>query len=77
MGVADLPAIAAVFLAVGFLGALDQAAIGGKILNPGKAADVLDLIEQIEGIDPAHAGDALQEGISGRVMLLCVGNVER
>ena len=74
MGVADLLAATAVFLAVGFLGAGDQAAIGGEILNPGKAADVLDLIEQIEGIDPAHAGDALQEGISSRVMLLCVGN---
>ena len=74
MGVADLFAAAAVFLAIGFLGAGDQAAIGGEILNPGKAADVLNLIEQIEGIDPAHAGDALQEGISSRVMLLCVGN---
>jgi len=74
MGVADLPAAAAVFLAVGFLDALDQAAIGGEILNPGKTADVLDLIEQVEGIDPAHAGDALQEGICSRVMLLGVGN---
>jgi len=70
MGVADLLAAATVFFAVGFLGAGDQAAIRSKVLDPGKAVDVLDLVEHVEGIDLSHAGNALEQGIGHRVMLI-------
>lgn len=74
MGVADLFAGGSEFLAIRFLDAGDQAAIGGKVLNPGETVDVLDLVKQVEGIDPTHAGDALEQGIGGGVMLLGVGD---
>ena len=74
MGVADLLAGGAEFLAIGFLDAGDQSTIGGKVLNPGETIDVLDLVKQVEGIDPAYAGDALEQGIGSGVMLLGVGD---
>ena len=47
MGVTDLFAGCAVFLAVGLFRAFDQTAIGSEILDTREAVDVLDLIEQI------------------------------
>jgi len=40
MGVTDLFASTAVFFAIGFLGAFDQAGGGGKILYPGETVDI-------------------------------------
>jgi len=74
MGVADLLAGGAEFLAIRFLDAGGQSAIGGKVLNPGETVDVLDLVKQVESIDPAHAGNAFEQGIGSGVMLLGVGD---
>ena len=45
MGVADLFTTGSVFLVIGFFGALDEAAVGDKILDGREAADRLDLVE--------------------------------
>ena len=56
MDVADLAAGGADPLACGFFGTLDQAGIGGKVLNAGEAADVVDLVEDCHGQDLADTG---------------------
>jgi hypothetical protein len=45
---------------VRFLGALDQTAGGGHLLDPGEAIDVLECVEQHEAENLADAGYGLQ-----------------
>ena len=40
-----------------FLGALDQAAIGGEILHPREAVDLMDFVEQHEAEDLCDLSD--------------------
>ena len=58
----------AVFFAIGFLGAFDQAGVGGKILYPGEAVDIFYFIEQVERNDPAYSGNGFEQGIGPGVM---------
>ena len=61
MGVADLGASGGPGpLAGRGLFALDEAGIGGEVLDGGEAADVVDLIEKGEGEDLADAGNAVE-----------------
>ena len=63
--VADLAASGAEPFAGGLLRALDEAGVGGEILDPGEAADVVDLVEEGEGEDLADAGEGAEavEGV--------------
>jgi hypothetical protein len=70
LGVANLLAREPVPLARGLLGALDEATVGHKVLYPGEAGEVLDLIEDDQGQDLANAGHRLQTGEALRVMAL-------
>ena len=42
-----------------FLGAFDQAALGHKILNPGKAHNIMNRIQEDQSQDFANPGDRL------------------
>ena len=48
MDVSDFGSGGAGFLSIGFLAAFDEAGIGGKSLDGGKAGDVADLVEEGE-----------------------------
>ena len=60
IGITNFRAGGAVAFPRRFLGAFDQAAIGHKILNPGKAPNIMDLIQEDQRQDFANAGDRLQ-----------------
>ena len=47
--------------AVGFFYRFNQAGIGGKILDPGKASDVMDFIEDHQGQDRTDTRYGLQQ----------------
>ena len=66
----DLRAGRAVVLARRFFGTLDETAVGGEILYPGEALDVMDFIEQHEAEDFANARDGLQQVEGMGIMLL-------
>ena len=70
VGIADLPAGSAILLAIGLPGAFDEPAVGGEVLDPREAVDILYFIEQVQGNDPAHAGDGLEQAIGGGIMPL-------
>jgi hypothetical protein len=61
MGIADFGAGAARVFAVRFLGALDQTTVGGKLLYPREAVDVVDFVEQHETENLADAWYGLQQ----------------
>ena len=42
-------------------GAFDEAAVGDKILHPGKASDVVDLVEEDKAKDLSHPWDASEQ----------------
>ena len=48
MGVADFTVLAAGLFASRFSWAFDEAAIGGEVLDPWKAVDIVDLVEEHE-----------------------------
>jgi hypothetical protein len=54
---------------VRFLGALDQTTIGGKLLDPREAVDVVDFVEQYETENLADAWYGLQQIQGVGVML--------
>ena len=70
MGVADLPPARAETLAGGFPGALDEAGVGGEVLDRGEAVDVVDLVEDRQGEDLADAGQGLEMEEAAGVVLL-------
>src|SRR4030095_16220950 len=72
----DLATAGAKPLAGRFFGALDEPGIGGEILNPGKAPDVVNLIEQGERENLADAGKRAQALEHLRVMLLGAAHQE-
>jgi hypothetical protein len=61
VGIAALGARGAQAFAGGFLGPFDQTALGGKILYPGEAVDIMDFVAQHEAEDVADAGHGLQQ----------------
>jgi len=63
MHVADLLADVPEHFAGRALLALHQPGVGEKLLHPGEAADVLDLVEQHQGEDAPHARDRAQQMI--------------
>jgi len=65
VNVSDLLARGAKALSGGLLGAPDQAAVGGEVLDGGEAVDVVNFIEKRQGQDLADAGDGAQavEGV--------------
>lgn len=74
MSVADLFATGAVFFAIGFFDALDQTAVGDKILDRGETCDGFDLVEEDQTEDSADAGNGLKEGIGSEVVFFSTGN---
>jgi len=61
MGVADLVSRRSEHLAGRGLLALHQPGIGEEVLDPGKALDVVELVEERESEDGADTGDRLEE----------------
>lgn len=59
--VADLAAGAAISLSRGLTGTGHQPGVRSEVLNPRKAIDVANLIENHQGDDLAHSMDTLQE----------------
>ena len=70
MGIADFGAGGAGAFPGRFFGALDEAAIGGEILHPREAVDLMDVVEQHETKDLADAGHRLQQIQRVGVMVL-------
>ena len=61
VNVPDLRPAGAGLLAVGLVGALDEAAVGGELLDAGEAGDVVDFVENGQGenlSDPADREEA-------------------
>jgi hypothetical protein len=56
VGIANLLAGGAVALAGGFLGTLDEPAVGDELLDPWEAVDIVDLLQQHERQDLADPG---------------------
>jgi hypothetical protein len=74
VSVTDLFATGSVLFAVGFFDALNQTAVGDKILDRGEAFDGFDLIEEDQTEDSADPWDGLKQGIGSQVMFLGTGN---
>ena len=70
--VADLGTGGAEKLAVGLLGAFDEAGIGGEVLDGGKASDVADLVEDREAEDLPYATDRLKAAQTVGIMATCL-----
>jgi hypothetical protein len=70
IGVADLGARKAGAFARGFRRTLTQTAIGDKILDPGKALDVMHLLQEHQAEDFANSGSGLEEGQGLRLVVL-------
>jgi hypothetical protein len=68
MGVTDLFTTGAIFFAVGFFDALDEAAVGDEILDRGEAFDGFDLVEDDQSQDSADSWDGLKQGIGSQVV---------
>ena len=74
MSVTDLFTTGSVFFAVGFLDALDQTAVGDKVLDLREAADGFDLVEEDQGEDSADPGNGLKQGIGSEVVFFGTSN---
>ena len=75
--VADLLAPRPELLAGGLLRALDQAGVGGEVLDGGEALDVVDLVEDCQGEDLADAREGAEPVEGGGVVLTRVaGDVQ-
>ena len=72
MGIANFGAGAARAFAVRFLGALDQTTVGGKLLDPREAVNVVDFVEPYETENLADAWDGVKQ-IQGVGVMLCGG----
>ena len=70
MGIADLTVFGAKLLTAGFSGAFDQAAIGDEVLDPVKAVDVLNLIQDDQAEDFPDSGEAPEQIEASDVMPL-------
>ena len=70
MGVADFGAGGARAFSSGFPGPLDEATVGGKILHPREALNIMDFVEQHEAEDLADTRDRLQQIQGVGVMVL-------
>lgn len=74
MSVTDLFATGAVFFAVGFFDALNQTAVGDKILDRGEALDGFDFVEEDQAEDSSDTGDGLKQGIGSQIVFFGTGN---
>jgi hypothetical protein len=74
VSVTDLFAAGAVFFAVGFFDALDQTAVGDKILDRGETCDGFDLVEEDQAEDSSDTGDGLKQGIGSQIVFFGTGN---
>ena len=70
MGIADFGARSSRAFAVGFLRALDQTTIGGKLLHPREAVEIMDFIEQHEAENLTDTRHGLQQIQGVGVMVL-------
>jgi len=74
VSVTDLFATGAVFFAVGFFDALDQTAVGDKILDRGEAFDGFDLVEEEQAEDSPDTGNGLKQGLGCQIVFFRTGD---
>lgn len=71
--VSDLASGTALFLPRRFLGRFDEPAVGGEVLDLGKAPDVVDLIEDGKAENASYPGDGSYPEVGVAVMLFSEG----
>jgi len=74
VSVTDLFATGTVFFAVGFFDALDQTAVGDKILDRGETLDGIDFVEEDQAEDSSDTGNGLKQDIGSEVVFFGTGN---